>query len=145
MFFRYCIDKWNKRNPQITNAMFVYKSKKSNITEIVENSFYDVHSPIWVKLLSRLRLEFTHLNKHKFRHSFSGTVNSICPCWTDVETTEHFHLRCHRFSIQRFQPFDYLYRLVLSFSKFHTKEKIPSRSKLSGLSKDVIKLINWSF
>ena len=123
-FFSYCIDEWNKLNPEIINAKSIYKFKKSVVTEKLENALYNVHDPIGVKLLSRLRLQFTHLNEHKFRHGFNDTVNPMCPCGTDVETTEHFLLRCHCFSTQKSELFDYLYRLDLSFSKLNTKEKV---------------------
>ena len=70
----------------------------------------------------------------------------MCPCGTDAEATEHFHLRCHCFSTQRSELFDYLYRLDPSFSKLNTKEKVAyllygSRSNSSSLNKDVIKLV----
>ena len=99
-----------------------------------------------MKLLSRLRLQFTHLNQHKFRHGFNDTINLMCPCGTDVETTEHFLLRCHCFSTQKSELFDYLYRLDLSFSKLNTKEKVAyllygSRNNSSSLNKEVIKLV----
>ena len=145
-FFPYCIDEWNKLNPEIRNAKSIYKFKKSVITEKLENALYNVHDPIGVKLLSRLRLQFTHLNEHKFRHGFNDTVNPMCPCGTDGETTEHFLLRCHCFSTQRSELFDYLYRLDPSFSKLNTKEKVTyllygSRSNSSSLNKEVIKLV----
>ena len=99
-----------------------------------------------MKLLSRLRLQFTHLKEHNFRHGFNDTVNTLRPCGTDVETTEHLLLRCHCFSTQRSELFNYLYRLDLSFSKLNTKEKVTyllygSRSNSSSLNKEVIKLV----
>ena len=48
----------------------------------------------------------------------------MCQCETDVETTKHFLLHCHCFSIQRSELFDYLYRLDPSFSKLNTTEKV---------------------
>ena len=116
-FFPYCIDEWNKLNPEIGNAKSIYKFKKWN-------SLYNVHDPIGVKLLPQLRQQFTHLKEHKFRHGFNGTVNPMCPCGTDVETTGYFLLRCHCFSTQRSELFDYLYRLDPSFSKLNTEEKV---------------------
>ena len=72
----------------------MHKFKKSIKIEKLENSLYNVHDPLGVKLLSRLRLQFSHLNEHKFRHGFSDTVNSMCPCGAEVESNEHFLLRC---------------------------------------------------
>ena len=79
-FFSYCIDEWNRLNPEIRNVKSICKFKKLIITQKLENSLYNVHDRIGVKLLSHLRLQFTHnLNKHKFRHGFNDTVNPTCP------------------------------------------------------------------
>ena len=98
-----------------------------------------------MKLLSRLRLQFIHLNGHKFRHGFSETVHPTCPCGTDLETNEHFLLRCNCFSNQGSELFDYLDRLDPSFSTLSTKEKATSLlygslSNSSSLHKEAIKL-----
>ena len=69
-----CIDEWNKLNPKIRNAKSISKFKKSIITEELENSLYNVNDPIAVKLLTRVRLQFTHLSEYKFRHGFNDTV-----------------------------------------------------------------------
>ena len=65
------------------------------MNEKLKNSLYNVHDPIGVKLLLRLRLQFNHLNEHKFRHGLNDMVNPTYPCGTDVETTENVLLRCH--------------------------------------------------
>ena len=51
-FFPYCIDEWNKLNPEIRNAKSIYTFKKSIVTEKLENSLFNVHDSIGVKLLS---------------------------------------------------------------------------------------------
>ena len=48
-----------------------------------ENPLFSVHDPLGAKLL-------THLKEHKFRHGFNDTINPMCACGTEVETTEHF-------------------------------------------------------
>ena len=123
-FFPYCIDEWNKHNPDVRNAKFIYKFQKSIKIEKLENSFYNDHDPFGVKLLSRLRLQFSNLNKHKFRHGFNGKINPMCPCGTEVEINEDFLLRCHCFSSQRSAIFDNLYNLDPSFSELNDKEKV---------------------
>ena len=104
--------------PDVRNTKFIYKLKKSIKIEKLENSLYNVHDPFGVKLLSRLRLQFSHLNEHKVRHGFSETVNLVCPCGTDRETNEHFLQRCHCFSDPES---DHLYNLDPSFSKLNDK------------------------
>ena len=67
-----------------------------------ENSiFFDVHNRIDIKLLNRLKFNFSHLNEHKFRHNFQETVNPFYRCDAKTETTGHYLLRCPLFSDQR--------------------------------------------
>ena len=65
------------------------------------NSIFNCHNPKVVKLLTRLRLGLSHLRDHKFKHSFQDSLNSICNCGTDVETTTHYLLHCPLFSDER--------------------------------------------
>ena len=120
--FPYCIDEWNKLKPEVRNAKPIYKFKKSIVTVKQENPLYNNHDTIGVKLLSHLRLQFAHLNEHKFRHGFNDTVNPVCPCGAEVETTKHFLLHCHCFSTQRIELFDNLYNLDSSFPKLNTQD-----------------------
>ena len=113
----------------------------SIITIKQENSLHNVHETVRVKLLSHLRLQFIHLNKHKFRHGFSNTVNPMCQCSAEVETTEHFFLHCHCFSTQRTELFNALYNLNSSFAKLNSNDKVAyilhgSTSNSNSLNKD---------
>ena len=58
-----------------------------------ERSLFFIHDPTGVKLLMRHRLEFSHLNEHKFYHNLKDTVVAMCDCGTETETTEDFFLR----------------------------------------------------
>ena len=40
----------------------------------------NIFDPKGLKLLTRLRLEFSHLNEHRFRHNFEECVNPLCSC-----------------------------------------------------------------
>ena len=94
----------------------LYKNFKNQLElKNLENSLYNVHDPLGVKSLSRLRLQFSHLNAHKFRHGFNDTVNPMCPCGTEVETNKDFLQRCHCFSSERSELFNNLYNLHPSF------------------------------
>ena len=137
---------WNNLDKEIRNAKSLYKFKKFLKTEKPENSLYNVHDPVGVKLLSRLRLQFSHLNEHKFRHGFNDSVDPMCPCGSEVETTEHFFLRCQCFSIQRSELFNNLRNLDPSFSKLDTKEKTSfllyaSNKNSSSLNKDILEIV----
>ena len=70
----------------------------------------------------------------------------MCPCGTNVKTTEHFLQCCHCFSTQRSELFDCLCGLDSTFSKLNTKGKVAyllhgSRNNSSSLNKDVIELV----
>ena len=51
------------------------------------NSFFDCHCPKGIKLITRLRFRLSHLREHKFKHSFQDTVNPLCNCGQDIESS----------------------------------------------------------
>ena len=61
------------------------------------SNIYNINNTIGIKLITRLRLGFSHLRKHKFKHNFSDTLNPLCSCSIEVESTSHYFLRCHFF------------------------------------------------
>ena len=73
------------------------------------NSIYNVHDPIGLLLLTRLRLRFSHLREHKFRHNFRDTLNPLCDCGTDIESISHYLLRCPLYALVRRTLYDDLY------------------------------------
>ena len=63
------------------------------------------------KLLTKLRLEFSELREHKFRHNFN-CIDPMCLCGHGVEDNEHFLLHCQRFSIHRTSYLDNVSHLI---------------------------------
>ena len=51
-----------------------------------------------LKLLTRPRLDLSHLSEHRFNHDFQSCINPLCSCSLPVESTTHFLLHCHHFS-----------------------------------------------
>ena len=45
-------------------------------------------------------LGFSHLREHKFRHNFADTVNPLCSCALETESTDHFFLRCQNYAFR---------------------------------------------
>ena len=45
------------------------------LLDLRESLVFAVHDINGLKLLTRLRLNFGHLNEHKFRHNFNDTIN----------------------------------------------------------------------
>ena len=94
------------------------------VTEKKENSLFSVYDPLGVKLLTRLRVQLSHLNENKFRHAFGDTVSPICGCNAEIEDIEHFLLRCQFYSIQRFELFNNINKYDPCFAQLDTKEQV---------------------
>ena len=102
-FFPSAISEWNKLDLNIRNSasLNTFKNKLLNFIRPCANSIFDIHNPLGIKLLTRLRLGLSHLHEHKFRHCFQDTLNPLCECSKDIESTMHFFLHCTNFLIPR--------------------------------------------
>ena len=75
----------------------------------VANSVFNVTDGKGIVLLNRLRVGFSHLREHKFRHNFVDTADPFCNCRTNsLETTEHFLMHCSDYSNERLVMFNTL-------------------------------------
>ena len=85
-----------------TENIECFKSMLKDFFNLKQKSLFAIHDPAGVKLLSRLRLKFSHLNEHKFCHNFKDVLSPMCDCGSETETKDHFfHLRCPFFAINR--------------------------------------------
>ena len=66
-----------------------------------ESKVYNFNDAIGIKLITRLRLVFSHLREHKFKHNIQDTLNPLCSCSIEVESTSHYFLRCHFYDALR--------------------------------------------
>ena len=83
-------------------AIFEFIRPKPSLTFNVQNNYGLV-------LITRLRVGFSHLREHKFRHGFFDTLDPFCSCRANaVETTEHYLLQCSNFSNERLELFNSL-------------------------------------
>ena len=76
-----------------------------------------------VKPLTLVRLQISHLKKHKFSYGFGHTVSPISACNVEIKDTEHLLLRCHSCSIQRFELFNNINKVDLFYTQLDTKEQ----------------------
>ena len=102
-FFPSVITEWNKLDLNIRNSasLNTFKKQLLNFIRPCANSIFDIHNPLGIKLLTRLRLGLSHLREHKFRHCFQDNLNSLCECGKHIESTMHFLLHCTNFLIPR--------------------------------------------
>ena len=65
-FFPYPIIEWNKLDINLRNAksILIFRNSLLKIGRSMENSIYNIHDPVGVKYLTRLRLGPSHLNEH---------------------------------------------------------------------------------
>ena len=105
-FFSFCIREWNKLKNPIRDAESVkqFKSMLKNFFSLNQRSLFLIHDPVGVKILTRLRLQFSHLNEHKFRRNFKNCVIPMCDYGAETETTSHFFLHCQSFANERQKP-----------------------------------------
>ena len=97
------IIEWNKLDHNIRKAESYALFRKHLLSFIrpEANNIFNVHNAKGIKLLTRLRVGFSHLKEHKFRHNFVDAINPLCSCGNFVESTTHFFLHCTHFSNQR--------------------------------------------
>ena len=102
-FIPYVVRGWNKLSTEIRNSTSYQQFRKSFLSFIEPtcSSLFSIHHPVGVKLLVRLRLGFSHLREHKFRHNLHDTLNPLCHCSLEPETISHYLLHCHNFSSSR--------------------------------------------
>ena len=76
-FFPYSIIEWNKLDINLRNAksFLIFRNSLLKIGRPMQNSIYNIHDPVGIKYLTRLRLGLSHLNEHKFRHNFQDCLN----------------------------------------------------------------------
>ena len=65
------------------------------------NPLFQIHDPIGLKLLTRLRVNLSHLREHKFRHNFLDTLNPLCSCGLEIESLKHYLLHCSFYTFKR--------------------------------------------
>ena len=104
-FFPFCAKEWGNLSGELRNIDSIKKFKLSilNFVRPRENSVFAVHDINDLKLLTRSRLNFSHLNEHKFRHNFNDTIIPMSSCRKEPETTLHYLLHSDFYSIYRIE------------------------------------------
>ena len=99
-FFPFCVKAWNQLESCLRNSLTVSIFKKALLKcyRPTARSIFNIHDPIGLKLLTRLRVNLSHLREHKFRHNFLDTLNPLCSCSIEPESTSHYLLRCSFFT-----------------------------------------------
>ena len=99
-FFPSTITEWNKLDVSIckSTSLNIFKSRLLQFVRPLENSVFTCHNPIGIKYLTRIRLGFSHLRYHKFKHGFLDAIDPFYGCSTGIGNTVHYFLHCPNFS-----------------------------------------------
>ena len=99
-FFPSTLRGWFNLDENIRNSesISIFKNRLLSFIRPVQNSVFNIFDPKGLKILTRLLLEFSHLNEHRFRHNFEESVNPLCSFSLKTEDKEHYLLHCHHFT-----------------------------------------------
>ena len=75
-----------------SESISIFKSKLLSFIRPVQNNIFNIFDPQRLKLLTPLRLGFSHLNQHRFRRNFKECVSPVCSCSLEIEDTSHYLL-----------------------------------------------------
>ena len=82
------------------------------------NSAFNIHNPIGLKYITRLRLGLSHLNEHRFNHNFENCLSPKCICSSENESTLHFFLHSHYYISIRKALFEEVKAIGANLLKF---------------------------
>ena len=119
-FFPSAVIEWNNLDLSIRNSesLSIFKKCILKFIRPSPSSTHNCFNTKGIKYLTRLRLGLSHLRERKFKHGFLDSLNPICNCGLDIETTCHFLLHCSNFINER--------TLLLNDVSRITKDALPS-------------------
>ena len=128
-FFPSALSDWFQLDAAIRNSesIAIFKSRLLSFIRPIQSDVYNIFDPIGLKFLTRLRLDFSHLNEHRFRHNFQDCLNPLCSCSLQTEDTIHYLLHCHHFSQHRI---DLINRVKYIFEGFDSLSDISKKDLL---------------
>ena len=63
-----------------------------NLLDPNQTVFFNCCNLKGIRLITRTRLELSHLRDHKFKYNFQNCLNPFCNCSSSIESTSHFLL-----------------------------------------------------
>ena len=112
-FFPYCIKEWNKLDESVKSlpSLTGFKEYLNKFIRPKGNSFHGIKDAIGIKLLTKIRVEFSDLRDHRFNHNFN-CQSPTCSCGKEDETSLHYFLCCPHYIAERFILLSNLSKIV---------------------------------
>ena len=125
-FFPSTLNNWFNLDDTIRNSesVSIFKNRLLSFIRPIQSNVYNIFDPVGLKFLTRLRLGFSHLNEHRFRHNFQDCMNPLCSCRLDIEDTSHYLLHCHQFDRHRIDLMNSVNSFLENFAFLPNKVKI---------------------
>ena len=94
---------WNNpdKSKRSSESFAVFKRNVLQFMQPTPNRTFNYRNSVGIKLITRLRLDLSHLRDHKFKHNFLECINPIFRCNKNIETTVLYLLHCPNFSDER--------------------------------------------
>ena len=101
-FYPFCINNWNNLDNSIRSSpsLSIFKTNINNFIRPKLKSFYSIRNKHGIKLLTKIRVDFSDLRDHRFDHKFN-CPSPLCNCGREDETSAHYFLCCPRFKTLR--------------------------------------------
>ena len=77
------------------NSINAFKQELLPLIHLLENFIFNIFNPERLKLFTRLRLGFSHLNENRVRHNFQECLNALCTCGLETRNSSHYLLHWH--------------------------------------------------
>ena len=123
-FFPSTLKDWFNLDINIRNSESIRFSKVDYCRLFVQyKSVFNIFDPKGLILLTRLRLGFSHLNEHRFRHNFENCINPLCSCSLVTEDTLHYLLHCHHFSQYCLDLMNSVNSVIVNFESLPDNDK----------------------
>ena len=112
-YFQNCVREWNQLDQSIRNCPTIsgFKLQLVRLVRPTKKPIFGAHDIEGVRLLTRLRVQFSDLREHIFRHKFHCS-NPMCLCQTGIEDNEHSLLHCPRHTNYRKDLRDHVSNIV---------------------------------
>ena len=82
-----------------STSLNIFKSRLLRLVRPLEKSVFSCHNPIEINYLTTIRLGFSQLRYHKFKHSFLDAFDPLCSCSTGTENNVYYFLNCPNISL----------------------------------------------
>ena len=116
-FFPYCFNKWKEIDNKLKNAtsLSIFKSNFLRNIRQPRKKIFNVVDRNGIKILTKLRVEFSDLREHRYKHNFN-CLSPVCRCGDGEETNMHYLTVCDNFSEHRLTLYESVSNIIPNFN-----------------------------